>query len=255
MNAFSSPNSDPWDTLIAELDLVAADGDSIAFWLRDDDAVSPSLPLQLLLDLATDSKVPILLAVIPESTGPDLVKMIGGYEDVIVAVHGWSHENHARKGDAKQEFPLTRPIEVVHSELSRGYRKIQDLYQARFFPMFVPPWMQIPYAAAAYLPVIGYQSISLFAGMRVGSLRHFNPCLDIVDWKNGRRCRVREEMISQLTILIRERRVRSCVEPIGILTHHLLNDKDSIQFLRELFGAIERHQGARWVSIGDVPAG
>jgi len=80
-----------------------------AFWWRDDDAISDTASLHQLLNLADSVGAPLTLAVIPANLDETLPKAIDD-RNVTVAVHGWSHTNHAPEGEKKAEFRAHRPF-------------------------------------------------------------------------------------------------------------------------------------------------
>ncbi|MDZ4135094.1 MAG: glycosyl transferase family 28, partial [Paracoccaceae bacterium] len=84
--------------LTQALDARAKAGNPARFWLRDDDAVAPTGALDRLLDMTGAQGVPLTLAVIPAPSGAQLAARLAQEAGVIVAVHGWSHQNHAPDG-------------------------------------------------------------------------------------------------------------------------------------------------------------
>ncbi len=93
-----------WQPLLSELAGWERAGRKADFWLRDDDAVEPTAALDRLLTLTEKYGVPVALAVIPAFTGAALAKRLDEAPHAVVAVHGWSHENHAAAGEKKQEL-------------------------------------------------------------------------------------------------------------------------------------------------------
>lgn len=87
--------------LTAALDECSRRGIKADLWLRDDDAVEPTLALDILLDLCGSFSVPVTLAVIPEMTTDKLATHLDASDIADVAVHGWSHVNYA--GDKEKK--------------------------------------------------------------------------------------------------------------------------------------------------------
>ena len=100
-----------WQPFRAELDRWQRSGRTIAFWLRDDDAVQPTAALDRLLDLAGRHSIPTTLAVIPAYAREQLAARLATEPHVSVAVHGWAHDNHAPEGEKKQELGPHRSAE------------------------------------------------------------------------------------------------------------------------------------------------
>ena len=82
---------------------------SADFWLRDDDAVEPTVALDRLLGLTGEFAVPVTLAVIPAFTGEALARRLEAAPHAAVAVHGWSHKNHAPAGQKNRSLARTVP--------------------------------------------------------------------------------------------------------------------------------------------------
>ena len=93
------------------LDLARDQGRTLRFWLRDDDATRPGPALTRLMALCADYGVPPTLAVIPAHASANLAAALS--HSTRVALHGWTHENHAGPGEKKQELGAHRPRELV----------------------------------------------------------------------------------------------------------------------------------------------
>jgi hypothetical protein len=227
------------------LDELAADGRTVKLWLRDDDAVLPSQPLETLLSMTGSNGVPVTLAVIPHETGESLAARLESTPNAFVAVHGWSHVNHALAGEKKQELDGHRAAEIVLGELKAGFEKLQALHKGRFIPMLVPPWNRI---AAGLLPELGKQgfsSLSVFGPEKQGSpIPLINSHVDIMDWHGSRGGRPAPVLFAELAIEIKR---ENPAPMIGVLTHHLVHDAAACAFLEALFALTKDHPGCEWV--------
>ncbi|MCM2475453.1 polysaccharide deacetylase [Rhizobium sp. CG5] len=218
---------------------------TIKLWLRDDDAVNPSTALDTLLTMTASYAVPVTLAVIPEHTGEALAKRLDTAPDALVAVHGWSHANHAPDGEKKQELGPSRPAELVLAELKAGLRKLKDLHAHRFIPMLVPPWNRIAAGLASRLGEQGFTSLSVFGREQPSSpICLINTHVDIMDWHGTRGGRPAPVLFAELATEIGR------VDPApltGILTHHLVHDAAAWDFLEALFAITNGHPACEWV--------
>lgn len=248
-----------WQPLIDRLDRCEAAGKAFDFWLRDDDAVEPTAALGRLLELAERFTVPATLAVIPASTDERLSRDLAGRGDIGVAVHGWSHRNHAPMGEKSQELGAHRPREVVLGELTAGYTRLKALYPSAFVPLLVPPWNRIDAGLIAGLPEIGFRALSVF-GPETGGKPHrtfahpeltiINTHVDVIDWHGARGCRDHAEIVDDIL-----RRLDQAGEgggATGILTHHLVHDESVWSFLQKLFEITAPHPACRWRKIADL---
>ncbi|WP_017996805.1 polysaccharide deacetylase family protein [Rhizobium leguminosarum] len=241
-----------WDPLRRELDRWQAAGRVARFWLRDDDAVEPTQALETLMALAGENNVPLMLAVIPGLTGEALAVRLGEETSVAVAVHGWSHTNHAGPQGKKQELGGERPGEAVLGELGEGFRLLQRLHPARFLPVLVPPWNRIDAALIPALPALGFAALSVYGRAKQdGPMPLLNTHVDIIDWHGTRGGRGEAELVAELVAELSDRFAGSD-EPVGVLTHHLVHDVAAWDFLSALFAVTTRHPAVRWSSASEL---
>ncbi|MBB4236897.1 polysaccharide deacetylase family protein [Rhizobium esperanzae] len=239
---------DDWEPLRRELDRWQAAGRVVRFWLRDDDAIEPTPALETLLALAGESRVPLTLAVIPGLTGEALAARLAAEAGVTVAVHGWSHTNHAGPEAKKQELGGERPADVVLGELREGLRLLERLHPARFQRLLVPPWNRIHAALIPALPGLGFAALSVYGRARQGGpMPLLNTHVDIIDWHGTRGGRGEAELVAELVAELHDRFAGND-EPIGVLTHHLVHDAAAWDFLSALFVMTGRHPAVRWSS-------
>ncbi|MBY5738243.1 polysaccharide deacetylase family protein [Rhizobium leguminosarum] len=235
-----------WGPLHRELDRWQAAGRVARLWLRDDDAVEPTPDLETLLALTGESGVPLALAVIPGLTGEALAVRLAEEAGVAVAVHGWSHKNHAEPERKKQELGGERAAEAVLGELGEGFRWLERLHPARFLPVLVPPWNRIDATLIPALPGLGFSALSVYGRAKQdGPMPLLNTHVDIIDWHGTRGGRSETELVAELVAELDDRFAGSD-EPIGMLTHHLVHDVAAWDFLSALFATTARHPAVRW---------
>lgn len=231
-----------WIELSEALGAVAEAGRPATFWLRDDDAVRVTPPLERLGGLASQAKVPLVLATIPALAEEDLPTWAQSQPDMRAAVHGYAHANHAPAGEKSQELGLHRPLETVLAELAAGLARTRSLFGPQALPMLVPPWNRIAPTVADALPRAGFRLLSAFGqeARRIEGLSVLNTHVDLIDWRGGRGCRAHDALISEIVALL------GSTSPIGVLTHHLVHDEDAWAFLPRLFEVTRGR--ARWVA-------
>ncbi|HEV7322837.1 MAG TPA: polysaccharide deacetylase family protein [Ensifer sp.] len=243
-----------WQQLSAALDAVAASGRQVDFWLRDDDAVEPTAPLDRLLSLVERYAVPVVLAVPPAPATEALAARTVGRSDVSVAVHGWAHENHAPLGEKKQELGAHRPRETVLEELGRGHARLQSLFPAQFVPMLVPPWNRIDAGLLDGLPGLGFRVLSVFGPEKPSPVTLVNTHVDVMDWHGTRGCRDHASIVADIVTRLRqvsgeaEGKTDQAGRTIGLLTHHLVHDDGVWAFLDTLLALTATHPACRWLS-------
>lgn len=241
-----------WAPLTDELDRWARGGRVARFWLRDDDAVEPTEPLERLLALSARHAVPVALAVIPAFTGEALARRLAAAPEAEVAVHGWSHENFAPPGEKKRELGGDRPAGVVLASLEKGLSHLAGLHGPRLTPVLVPPWNRIDPALVPPLGGIGFRALSVFGPERNLGLTSVNTHVDVIDWHGTRGGRDTGVLVGEM--VARLKAIESGEGTLGLLTHHLVHDETVWRFLEELFERTAWHPGCRWTRLSRIVA-
>jgi hypothetical protein len=233
--------------LVAELDKWPA-ADPATFWWRDDDAVRPSDALDRLLEVA-DGR-PFALATVPFEVTAALAGRLHTEKHVTIFQHGWKHQNHAVKG-SNSEYPAGRSLRQVAHELAKGHAKLSELFGSAFAPVFTPPWHGFD---ASYTPLLegaGFRALSL-KGRRPLETKEVLPqnnvhCVPIV-WSNppgfGNPARYIGQLVQHLAL---RRAGDDREEATGVLTHHLVQTPESLEFVRGILDVITTHPSARLV--------
>ena len=235
------------EALLRALDQRAAIGNPARLWLRDDDATAPTAALDHLLALTEAAEIPVTLAIIPAHSGQALATRLDTAKGVSVAVHGWSHTNHAPASEKKQELGPHRPALQVLAELAQGFRHLTYLHPQQFTPVLVPPWNRIAPQVVAGLPALGFKALSVYGPEAPAVLPLYNTHVDVIDWRGTRSGRPDAVLMDEIA----EAMARGDA-PIGLLTHHLVHDAQVWGFLKRLFALTADHPGCRWVSLPEL---
>ncbi|MDJ1159455.1 glycosyltransferase [Chelatococcus sp. SYSU_G07232] len=239
-----------WRRLDDALATAVASGDTLAFWWRDDDATAPTPALDRLLTLARRHAAPVALAAIPAAATRALAERLADEPLASPLVHGLSHRNHAPADEKKAEFGAHRPTAALVADAERALATARERFGARLLPIFVPPWNRIAPALVAELPALGFCGLSTFrdrpATEAAPGLIQVNTHLDPVDW-HGSRSLVAEDMLLDglVRAIAARRRADDTLEPIGLLTHHLVHDEAIWSFCERLIERLCRHAGVR----------
>ena len=245
-----------WQVFLAEIALWQKSGKLVEFWWRDDDAGQPSPELGRLLELASDKKVPLALAVIPECA--EKAAFSGIDAEIAVMQHGSDHKNRANPPGKKTEFPESEPMEDALRRLAFGRRKLEDTAGELFVPVLAPPWNRLAPALISRLPMAGYRGLSRFGVRKVtlpaGALTEINTHVDIIDWKGTRGFCGLERALGQAVRHLAARRsgTAEAGEPTGWLTHHAVHDEGCWKFLADLFDKTRGLDGVTWRSSADL---
>jgi predicted glycosyltransferase len=228
-----------WGRLETALDRLRADGRTLPIWVRDDDAVAPTPALARFLDALGRRAIPLGLAVIPARAEPSLPGLLDG-RPVDVLVHGWAHANHASPHAKRCELPETRAAAEVEAELVEALGRTRDLFGDRALPVFVPPWNRIGASHAARLPALGYRGLSTFAKRRGAAarqgLRRADAHWDPIAWRAGGGLADEAALLDRLAAAAEDEGAAApgALEPLGLLTHHLVHDGWIERFLEEV---------------------
>jgi hypothetical protein len=241
---------DVWQPLADALDRWDRAGRRAEFWLRDDDAIDPTEPLDRLLAITARFEVPVMLAVIPAFTDEPLAHRLAEAPHASVAVHGWSHQNHAPAGEKKQELGAHRPPEVMLGELSRGLFLLADLHQERALPVLVPPWNRIDAGLIAELPGLGFTALSVYGPAKPAPIKMINTDVDLMDWHGSRGCRAHADLVRDIVVQLDDA-FDGAGRSVGLLCHHLAHDEQAWTFLQRLFEITSGH-GGRWQSAAEL---
>ncbi|MCF7698689.1 polysaccharide deacetylase family protein [Loktanella sp. M215] len=237
------------DDVLRVLDARAARHEPALLWWRDDDATVPTPALDQLLEIAAQYQVPVTLAVIPATTGDALARRLDTAPLAHVAVHGWSHTNHAPATEKKQELGAQRPQDTVMAELAAGLAKLSDLHGARMVPVLVPPWNRIAPEVLPGLGPLGFRAVSVFGpAAETAPVPQINTHVDLIDWRGTRGGRSEADLMAELAMAL----ALPGDAPIGILSHHLVHDAAAWSYLVTLFGLTRDHPGCRWVGLPDL---
>jgi len=247
-----------WPDLVAELDRWGEAGQVAGLWWRDDDAVAATPALASLLRLAGD--VSLALAVIPAELDPDLPGFLQSMPQVAVVQHGWRHANHAIPGAKKSEYPAMRSAATVVAELMAGRERLEARFGPQALPVLVPPWNRFAAEFAPLLTKAGIAGLSSMASPAAPTLppdiAAIDVHVDLTAWKGDRGFVGTAAALAGLIGHLRARRLGSADpgKATGILTHHLVMDRATADFLDRLLMAVDRHMAARWVPAAQLLA-
>jgi hypothetical protein len=249
-------NSAEWLDLVDELDRWEEAGRVTHLWWRDDDAAAPTPALDRLLAVVGDA--PLALAVIPADAADELAAALSLFPHVAVLQHGWCHANHAAEipdSGKKSEYPPERhPVDVA-DELDEGRQRLRALFGPRALRVFVPPWNRFADRFVPLLREAGFVAISQQAPRKTAppqGIAAIDVHLDVVAWHEGRKFIGVAAALGRLVAELRARREVGDATAIGVLTHHLVMDSASEDFLMRLGDIVAAHRAARWAGIPEL---
>ncbi len=247
-----------FEPLYTELDEWNFDGDEVMLWWRDDDAVEDTPALQQLFSLVSKYDVPLSLAVVPDLLQSSLVEAVKKQPVVKTMQHGVRHENLAPKTDKKQELSRNANLDELTREIAQGFEKMSAEFADQFIPVMVPPWNRIDEPVVEQLGSIGFLGLSCFSARTRPEVDEnvwlVNTHIDIINWKNQKEFAGAENVIEQLIAHLSQKRLGQAdrAEPTGLMTHHLVHDDASWEFLGRLFSILDEHPAVTWLSADRV---
>ncbi|WP_298955854.1 glycosyltransferase [uncultured Methylobacterium sp.] len=229
--------------LAAALARLEAGGARVTLWWRDDDAVAHTVALDRLLALARATGWPVALAAVPALAEPSLAERLAEESTIDLLVHGLAHADHAPPGAKKAELGPHRPLAAIEADLARA----MDLARARLarpgrppLPVLVPPWNRIAPAAVAALPGLGFAGVSTFGprGPARPGLGEIHTHIDPIAWREPPGPDGRRRLADPALLLARAAETLLAAaesgEPVGLLTHHLVQDEATWAFCAAL---------------------
>lgn len=232
-----------WALLAAALDRRAQRHGAVAVWWRDDDATAHTPALDRLLALRRETGWPLALAAIPAGAEPSLAARLAGEAEIDLLVHGLAHANHAPPGEKKAEL-AHRPAAALEREAAQGLALARARLGALLgvLPVLVPPWNRIAPDLAAALPRLGFRGLSTFGprGSAIPGLVQVNTHLDPVAWRTGRGLAEPRALLARAADTVGRGEA-----PLGLLTHHLVQDARTWAFCAALLERLRAHPAVR----------
>lgn len=245
-----------WRRLDALLAQAKRERRMLRFWLRDDDAVASSAALSRFLEQLSGWAIPAAFAVIPSHATESLAAQLTPTPHAVLT-HGWAHANHAPSAQKKAEFGAHRDIAAMLDEARRGGEILSRLFGTRALRIFAPPWNRIDGKLALRLQEAGFRGLSAYGRRPRESQDGFvqvNAHWDPIDWRHGGGLACESGLIERLCDLIAEELAAPdhALEPIGLLTHHLVHDAWIGRFLDGVFARLLGSGAARFLHPEEV---
>jgi hypothetical protein len=225
-------------------------GDAYIFFRADDIAV-PGQQFAHLLEMFSQYRVPLCLAVVPAwLTRPRWLALKGGAKNSASRwcwhQHGWRHVNHEVTGK-KQEFgPLRSRADLEH-DIRRGRQRLENLLGNSFFPVFTPPWNRCDQKALDVLENLGFAAVSRSRGSRPPpkGLPNFDVIVDLHTRKEKTPAAGWDNLWDELQQAIASGRC-------GIMIHHQRMNQAAFDFLDILLKALKKQKKLQLVHFKDL---
>lgn len=245
-----------WSPLDEALRRAADQGRTVALWWRDDDATEHTPALDRLLALSRRVGVPVALAAIPAMAHASLRDRLADETGAALLVHGLAHANHAPPGLKKAELGPDRPLADLRADAGNALALARDRLGPGCLAVMTPPWNRIAPDLVEALPSLGFCGLSAFGhrggAARFPGLRRVDAHLDPIDWRGARSLVGPTALVAHLAQLVEAQghALTARGGPLGLLTHHLVQDEAVWAFCEALLErfAAHAHIGLPFVS-------
>jgi peptidoglycan/xylan/chitin deacetylase (PgdA/CDA1 family) len=221
-------------------------------FFRADDVAVPGRNIAKLMDLFKRHQAPLCLAVVPAWLTGRRWQTLKGLTGKAASLwcwhqHGWRHINHEAEGK-KQEFGAVRSRLDLKRDLVLGKRRLEDLMETDFYPVFTPPWNRCSLATLQLLGDLGYAAVSrsrasmpqaprglpdFYTNVDLHTRKERNPALD---WKN----------------LLEELQPAISSKFCGIMIHHQRMNEAAFDFLEMLIRILVKRRDLQLVNYRDL---
>lgn len=246
-----------WRPLDEALRRAVDQGRTVRVWWRDDDATAQTPALDRLLALTRRFAVPLAIAAVPAQARPSLRERLEG-EAVAILVHGLAHANHAPPGVKKAELGPHHRIADRRAKVAEALAQARAKLGPSVLPVLVPPWNRIAPDLVGALPDIGYCGLSTFGHRSrpepARGLRQVNAHIDPIDWRGSRGLVEPVGLAAHVAGLIAAQGTGLAEpdEPLGLLTHHLVQDEAVWAFCEALVERLAASAAVRFVAMPDL---
>jgi hypothetical protein len=221
-------------------------------FFRADDVAAPGKKFARLMHIFKRRRVPLCLAVVPAwLTGRrwQYLKDLAARQSSLWCwhQHGWRHINHEIEGK-KQEFGPSRSRSNIKRDLVQGKRRLEDLMEAEFYPVFTPPWNRCSLDTLQLLGELGYVAVSRSRGSIPPAPRGLPDFYADVD------LHTRKERDPALgwKLLLEELQSAISSKLCGIMIHHQRMNEAAFDFLEMLLGIIVKRKEIQLVNYRDL---
>jgi hypothetical protein len=133
-------------------------------YFRADDVAVPGRQFYRMMDLFSNYRVPLSLAIVPAwltSERWNALQKIGLLSSSLWCwhQHGWRHLNHETEG-RNQEFGSGRLFSEIKDDLLKGRQRLENILGNHFYPVFTPPWNRCNLETLELLKKYRYLAVS-----------------------------------------------------------------------------------------------
>jgi hypothetical protein len=221
-------------------------------YFRADDVAVPGRQYYRMMELFSNYRVPLSLAVVPAWLTAERWKSIQktGLQSSSLWVwhqHGWRHYNHETEG-RNQEFGSGRLFSEIKQDLLKGRQRLEDILGNHFYPVFTPPWNRCNLATLKLLKEYRYLAVSRnFGALPPPPQKLPDLCVDI-----DLHTRKVKDPVSEWDRLFKALKKDISSGRCGIVLHHQKMNAAAFDFLDILLKALKQSKNIVLVNFKDL---
>lgn len=246
-----APNTPPVRRFKHEISLWGSSEPRPEFFWRDDDLSKTVPSLERFLRLSDRYNVPVAFAAIPTLLTSGAAQAVRGSRHGRIAVHGFTHTNHAAPGLPSSEYPEGRASADVLGELRDGQALVREHARDRFLNLFVPPWGRFDRSFDGLLARAGVIGFSASTNSGRYSVPIQYDCQLVTE--HGGTALDFDQIVDRVTRQLQLRRTGAWPRrlPIGIMTHHRTFNPELEARLEALLGLLTA-AGCRFADFSSI---
>ncbi len=221
-------------------------------FLRADDIGIPSPRFSQLIRCFQKHRIPLCLATVPSWITAERfseIRRISGADSSQWCwhQHGRVHRNFEKIGK-KQEFGPARTNKEIYINLTKGRRRLEDILEGDFYPVFTPPWNRCSNETLRTLETLSFKAVSRSRGATpktVHNLPDFRVNVDL---------HTRKELSPYIAFknLLAEIEQGLASGLCGIMIHHQRMNGPALELLDILLGLLKINRELTPVHFRDL---
>jgi hypothetical protein len=221
-------------------------------YFRADDVAVAGRQFYRMMELFSNCRVPLSLAVVPAWLTPERWNSLQntGLKSSSLWCwhqHGWRHFNHETDG-RNQEFGSARLYSEIKHDLLKGRQRLENILGSHFYPVFTPPWNRCNLATLELLKECRYLAVSRNCGALPPSPEKLpDLCVDV-----DLHTRKVKDPVSGWDRLFKALKKDISSGRCGIMLHHQKMNAAAFDFLDILLKTLKQSKNIVLVNFKDL---
>jgi hypothetical protein len=221
-------------------------------YFRADDVAVPGRQFDRMMELFSNYRVPLSLAVVPawltrRRWNTIQSKALRSSPLWCWHQHGWRHVNH-ETGGRKQEFGPARQSSAIKNDLLKGRQRLENILGNQFYPVFTPPWNRCNLNTLKLLKQSRYLAVSRDCGALPSSSAALPDYCMHIDLHT----RKAPDPLAGWDRLFKALKKDISAGRCGIMLHHQKMNSVAFDFLEILLKALKKCKKIQLVNFKDL---